>query len=288
MDRDCIDRRGFPRRTAARSTLPAVQVLHQTQTRTFVTEQVYKLAKRVMPRISDTKKAVLDSDTVGFDRGIFSGAPSFATLDKYSVQLNAEEKAFIDNEVQQLCEMIDDYVVTRDQDLPLKGNVQPRAAEPLLTTDVSTLCRTSGIVGELLLVHVLELMCERRARRLLPRLLTDVIAALQPTVFMTAIASKVAGVKQRYKTHARWDRLVFSKLHQALGGNVLFVFSGSAPMSADVKKFVKVVFCCDVATILVITTEWPCALNYLPPYSLGMIMPRKSFSLISDACVISS
>ncbi|KAE8988126.1 hypothetical protein PR002_g21851 [Phytophthora rubi] len=236
MDRDCIDRRGFPRRTAARSTLPAVQVLHQTQTRTFVTEQVYKLAKRVMPRISDTKKAVLDSDTVGFDRGIFSGAPSFATLDKYSVQLNAEEKAFIDNEVQQLCEMIDDYVVTRDQDLPLK----------------------------------------------------DVVGGIEKLIFDQAIASKVAGVKQRYKTHARWDRLVFSKLHQALGGNVLFVFSGSAPMSADVKKFVKVVFCCDVATILVITTEWPCALNYLPPYSLGMIMPRKSFSLISDACVISS
>ncbi|KAE8899629.1 hypothetical protein PF003_g16698 [Phytophthora fragariae] len=107
------------RLVAARS-LPAVQVLHQTQTRTFVAEQVYKLAKRVMPRMSDTEKAALDSGTVGFDRDIFSGAPSLATLDKYSAQLSAEEQAFMDNEVQQLCEMIDDYGVTRDQDLPLK------------------------------------------------------------------------------------------------------------------------------------------------------------------------
>ncbi|EGZ30294.1 hypothetical protein PHYSODRAFT_553352 [Phytophthora sojae] len=108
------------RLVAARSALPAVQVLHQTQTRTFVAEQVYKLAKRVMPRMSDTEKAALDSGTVGFDRDIFSGAPKLATLDKYSAQLNAEEQAFMDNEVQQLCEMIDDYGVTRDQDLPLK------------------------------------------------------------------------------------------------------------------------------------------------------------------------
>ncbi|KAG6612074.1 Acyl-CoA dehydrogenase [Phytophthora cinnamomi] len=69
------------RLVTARSALPAVQVLHQTQTRTFVGEQVYKLAKRVMPRMSDTEKAALDSGTVGFDRDIFSGAPSLATLD---------------------------------------------------------------------------------------------------------------------------------------------------------------------------------------------------------------
>ncbi|KAL4099862.1 hypothetical protein PRIC1_007660 [Phytophthora ramorum] len=113
-------RLGGLRLVAARSALPAVQVLHQTQTRTFVADQLYKLAKRVMPRMSDTEKAALDSGTVGFDRDIFSGSPKLATLDKYSAQLNAEEQEFMDKEVQQLCEMIDDYGVSRDQDLPLK------------------------------------------------------------------------------------------------------------------------------------------------------------------------
>ncbi|KAF1781692.1 Acyl-CoA dehydrogenase, C-termina, bacterial type [Phytophthora cactorum] len=113
-------RLGGLRLVTARSALPAVQVLHQHQSRTFVAQQVYKLAKRVMPRMSNTEKAALESGTVGFDRDIFSGSPSLATLDKYSAQLNAEEQAFMDNEVQQLCEMIDDYNVTRDQDMPLK------------------------------------------------------------------------------------------------------------------------------------------------------------------------
>ncbi|KUF88944.1 hypothetical protein AM588_10001997 [Phytophthora nicotianae] len=113
-------RLGGLRLVTARSALPAVQALHQTQSRTFVAQQVYKLAKRVMPRMSNTEKAALESGTVGFDRDIFSGSPSLATLDKYSAKLNAEEQAFMDNEVQQLCEMIEDYNVTRDQDMPLK------------------------------------------------------------------------------------------------------------------------------------------------------------------------
>lgn len=104
----------------ARPPQLANQLVHQTQTRTFVAQQVYKLAKRVMPRMSNTEKAALESGTVGFDRDIFSGSPSLASLDKYSVQLNAEEQNFMDNEVQQLCEMIEDYEVSRTQDLPLK------------------------------------------------------------------------------------------------------------------------------------------------------------------------
>ena len=35
----------------------------------------YSLAKRIMPRISDTEAAALNSGTVGFDRDIFSGNP---------------------------------------------------------------------------------------------------------------------------------------------------------------------------------------------------------------------
>ncbi|KAF1773104.1 Acyl-CoA dehydrogenase, C-termina, bacterial type [Phytophthora cactorum] len=68
-------RLGGLRLVTARSALPAVQVLHQHQSRTFVAQQVYKLAKRVMPRMSNTEKAALESGT-----------------------LNAEEQAFMDNE----------------------------------------------------------------------------------------------------------------------------------------------------------------------------------------------
>lgn len=100
---------------AVRTALPAVQTL---QSRGIVYAQLYKLAKRMMPRMSNTEKAALESGTVGFDRDIFSGKPKLSALDKYTAELTAEDQKFIDNEVQQLCEMLDDYTIGVDQDLP--------------------------------------------------------------------------------------------------------------------------------------------------------------------------
>lgn len=45
-------------------------------------------------------------------------------------------------------------------------------------------------------------------------------------------------------THPIYDRLVFSKTKEALGGKVKLIFSGSAPMSAPVIEFLRTVFCC--------------------------------------------
>lgn len=99
------------------TALPTVQTM---QTRSFVYGQLYKVAKKMMPRMSNTEKAALESGTVGFDRDIFSGSPELKTLDKYSAKLSAEEQKFMDNEVQQLCEMLDDYSISNNQDLPLE------------------------------------------------------------------------------------------------------------------------------------------------------------------------
>jgi alkylation response protein AidB-like acyl-CoA dehydrogenase len=98
--------------------VPALQTMMQT--RNFY-GQLYKVAKKMMPRMSDTEKAALESGTVGFDRDIFSGNPSLKTLDKYSAKLSPEEQSFMDNEVQQLCEMLDDYEISHNQDLPLEA-----------------------------------------------------------------------------------------------------------------------------------------------------------------------
>uniref|UniRef100_A0A7S1TSL9 Acyl-coenzyme A dehydrogenase n=1 Tax=Phaeomonas parva TaxID=124430 RepID=A0A7S1TSL9_9STRA len=78
----------------------------------------YDLAKKVMPKISDTEAAALNAGTVGFDRDLFSGAPSLQMLkDKYSVKLRDDEQAYMDNEVEELCTMVDDYQTLRDRDL---------------------------------------------------------------------------------------------------------------------------------------------------------------------------
>ncbi|KAI9916444.1 hypothetical protein PsorP6_017140 [Peronosclerospora sorghi] len=69
---------------------------------------------------------------------------------------------------------------------------------------------------------------------------------LKKLLFDQAYASKRAGLSAGYKSHALWDALIFSKLRQVLGGRVRIILSGSAPLSADVKEFLKIVFCCDV------------------------------------------
>lgn len=62
-----------------------------------------------------------------------------------------------------------------------------------------------------------------------------------------ALAEKLQNVKngEGYK-HPVYDDLVFAKVRAFLGGNVRIMLTGSAPISADVLDFLKVVFCCPV------------------------------------------
>ncbi|KAG0338790.1 hypothetical protein BG004_007089 [Podila humilis] len=46
--------------------------------------------------------------------------------------------------------------------------------------------------------------------------------------------------------HPLWDRLLFSKVKQALGGNVRLILTASAPISAQILGFLRVAFCCEV------------------------------------------
>ncbi|KAJ7445716.1 hypothetical protein B0H11DRAFT_1746452 [Mycena galericulata] len=45
-------------------------------------------------------------------------------------------------------------------------------------------------------------------------------------------------------THFFWDKLVFRKLRAVLGGNLLLISSGSAPISKDVVEFLNIAFSC--------------------------------------------
>lgn len=72
----------------------------------------------MMPKISPTERAALNAGTVGFDKNIFTGDPTLKDLKKYTVPNNPEELAFLNNEVQQLCEILDDHKITEDRDFP--------------------------------------------------------------------------------------------------------------------------------------------------------------------------
>jgi len=78
----------------------------------------YKVAKGMMPTISPTERAALNAGTVGFDRNIFGGNPTLKDLKGYTVKASAEEQSFLDKEVSELCELLDDHKVTEDRDFP--------------------------------------------------------------------------------------------------------------------------------------------------------------------------
>ncbi|KAF8558453.1 long-chain-fatty-acid-CoA ligase [Imleria badia] len=71
---------------------------------------------------------------------------------------------------------------------------------------------------------------------------------LKGALFKMAVQTKLDQLhKTGINTHLLWDRLVFSKIRAVLGGNVILVSTGSAPISAEVIDFMKIALCCEVA-----------------------------------------
>jgi acyl-CoA dehydrogenase len=78
----------------------------------LVTSVVMKTMKalKLMPVISPTERVALEAGVVWMERELFSGHPNFKKmLDQPYHQLSAEEQKFMDNEVNTLCSMVDDY-----------------------------------------------------------------------------------------------------------------------------------------------------------------------------------
>lgn len=88
--------------------------------RLLVSSFVLKIFRNILPQVSQTEQEALDAGTVWWDGDLFSGHPDWYKLLAYpKPQLSAEEQAFLDNEVEQLCAMLDDWDITHTrQDLP--------------------------------------------------------------------------------------------------------------------------------------------------------------------------
>jgi acyl-CoA dehydrogenase len=74
---------------------------------------------KLTPKISNTEKIALTSGTVWVDGELFSGKPNFAKIwqEPYP-KLTADEQNFLDNQVNQVCEMCNNYQVQQLKDLP--------------------------------------------------------------------------------------------------------------------------------------------------------------------------
>ncbi|MEZ9900600.1 acyl-CoA dehydrogenase [Vibrio breoganii] len=88
--------------------------------RKWVSDPAFKMFKKVLPPLSDTEREAMEAGSVWWEGDLFSGSPDWEKLHAYpEPTLTAEEQSFVDNQVETLLDMIDDYqVVKKDRDLP--------------------------------------------------------------------------------------------------------------------------------------------------------------------------
>ena len=79
-----------------------------------------KLFRKILPQVSQTEQEALEAGTVWWDGDLFSGKPDWNKLLAFpEPTLSAEERAFLDGPVEELCGMTDDWQITHElHDLP--------------------------------------------------------------------------------------------------------------------------------------------------------------------------
>ena len=84
-----------------------------------LTLPLYSFFQRVLPPINRTESEALEAGDVWWEVELFQGDPDWKELLNYPrPQLTAAEQAFIDNETETLCGMLNDWqIVQHDKDL---------------------------------------------------------------------------------------------------------------------------------------------------------------------------
>jgi acyl-CoA dehydrogenase len=81
--------------------------------RWVISYPVLAIFRRILPAVSRTEQEALDAGTVWWDGELFSGNPDwYKLLQCPAPVLSEEEQAFLDNEVEELCSMLDDWNIT--------------------------------------------------------------------------------------------------------------------------------------------------------------------------------
>ena len=78
----------------------------------LITKPTYKALSGAMPSMSDTEREALDAGTSWWEKELFMGAPNWKTFADYPYPLLSEtEQRFLDNEVETLCSMLDEWEI---------------------------------------------------------------------------------------------------------------------------------------------------------------------------------
>ncbi|MDR3491776.1 MAG: acyl-CoA dehydrogenase [Gammaproteobacteria bacterium] len=85
----------------------------------YVIKPAVQKLRKTMPAISNTEKEAIDAGDVWWEQDLFCGRPDWKKLlNMPAPKLSAEEQSFVDNQVTTLCDMLDDWQVLNNHDLP--------------------------------------------------------------------------------------------------------------------------------------------------------------------------
>nr|WP_150667142.1 acyl-CoA dehydrogenase [Pandoraea anhela] len=103
--------------------LPALILSLGPLRRAWVTAPMLAKFRTIMPEMSDTEKDAIEAGTVWWDADLFSGRPDWQKFTALPAPaLSADEQAFMDNQVEHLCDLSNDWESTQVwQDLPPKA-----------------------------------------------------------------------------------------------------------------------------------------------------------------------
>jgi acyl-CoA dehydrogenase len=79
---------------------------------------IFERAKSALPKLSKTEEEALNAGDTWIEQSIFRGEPDWKKLSGIKTELTDEEQSFLDNETTELCNMLDDWKITQEQDLP--------------------------------------------------------------------------------------------------------------------------------------------------------------------------
>ena len=88
--------------------------------RAVVSRPLLNLFRKILPQVSQTEQEALEAGTVWWEGELFSGSPDWNRLLSFpKPTLSAEERAFLDGPVEELCRMSNEWEITHElYDLP--------------------------------------------------------------------------------------------------------------------------------------------------------------------------
>jgi acyl-CoA dehydrogenase len=88
--------------------------------RRLLSAPVLKLVRRKLPELSRTEREALEAGEVWWEAELLRGRPDWQKLSRFPLPpLSEEEQAFLDGPVEELCQRLDDFKITRKlKDLP--------------------------------------------------------------------------------------------------------------------------------------------------------------------------